>query len=106
MNIGDEVSQFIEISGKSMDHLYVDKIGRSHLHVDATSEHVSGFNNLKKTFIVLLSHLNRLNNTWVGSIFIVREIVASNVKIGVKIKVLRGPRTSEATISFIVQMIQ
>ena len=52
-----------------MDHLHVDEIDRNHLHVDATSKQVSDINILQKTFIVLLSHLNRLNNTWVGSIF-------------------------------------
>ena len=55
------------------------EIGRNHPHIDATSKKVSGINILQKTFIVLLSHLNRLNNTWVGSIFIVSEIVASLV---------------------------
>ena len=53
---------------KSTDHLCVDEIGRNHLHVDATSKQVLGINSLQKIFISLLSHLNTLNNMWVGSI--------------------------------------
>ena len=63
------VAGFINV--KSTDHLHVDEIGRNHPHVDATSKQGSGINILQKTFVVLLNHLNRLNNTrdWVGSIF-------------------------------------
>ena len=56
------------INVKLTDRLRVDEIGQNHLHVDAISEQFSGINILQKTFIFLLSHLNRLNNTWVGSI--------------------------------------
>ena len=55
-----------QLNVTSIDYLYVDIIGRNHLHVDVTSMQVSGINNnniLQETFIVLLSHLNRLNNT-------------------------------------------
>ena len=66
---GENITILVYINLKSTEHLYVDEIGRNHLHVDTTSKQVSGINILQKTLIVLLSHLNRLNNTWVSSIF-------------------------------------
>ena len=59
----------MSLNVKSTDRLRVDEIGPNHLHVDAISEQFSGIYILQKTFIFLLSHLNRLNNTWVGSNF-------------------------------------
>ena len=72
---GENITILVYINVKSTDHLYVDKIGRNHLDV----RHYFNVSHINiKTCIVLLSHLNRLNNMWVGSIFTVHEIVTSN----------------------------
>ena len=54
-----------KVNANSTDRLHVDKIGQIHLHVDVISEQFSDIYILLKTFIFLLSYLNRLNNTWV-----------------------------------------
>ena len=57
---GEGTEEGENITVKSTDHLYVDKIGQNHLDVDTISKQVSRINILQKTFMVLLSHLNRL----------------------------------------------